>query len=90
MAMLRPVVATDVGPSRELLGTDAGCLVPPRADELARAVREVLGDRVLAERMGAAGRARVEERFTLERQVASMQDIYCEVAEAATRVRDRA
>jgi glycosyltransferase involved in cell wall biosynthesis len=74
------VVATDVGPSRELLGAAAGCLVPPRAEELALAVREVLASKTLAERMGAAGRARVEERFTLERQVASMERIYCEVA----------
>jgi hypothetical protein len=28
--------------------------------------------------MGAAGRGRVEALFTLERQVAAMQEIYCE------------
>ncbi|MBV9546768.1 MAG: glycosyltransferase family 4 protein [Chloroflexi bacterium] len=80
MAMRRPVIATDVGPSRELLGLEAGCLVRPDVQQLASAVRHVLDSPELTARMGAAGRARVEECFTLDRQVHSMQKIYCEVA----------
>jgi glycosyltransferase involved in cell wall biosynthesis len=80
MAMTRPVVATDIGPSRELMGLEAGCLAAPDAQALTQALREVLDSPTLGARMGAAGRARVEERFTLERQVASMQHIYREVA----------
>src|SRR5207248_4518939 len=38
MALARPVVATNVGPSAEILGSDAGRLVAPTAAELAQAM----------------------------------------------------
>jgi glycosyltransferase involved in cell wall biosynthesis len=80
MALARPVVATDVGPSRELLGADGGRLVLPDAAQLARAAMETLRSSDESKRMGQAGRARVEACFTLERQVAAMSAIYHEVA----------
>lgn len=76
MAMARPVVATDVGPSRELLGVGAGRLVPAEASALAGALAEVLGSAELRAAMGRHGRARVEECFTLERQIAEMTAVY--------------
>jgi glycosyltransferase involved in cell wall biosynthesis len=76
MALARPVVATDVGPSRELLGVGAGRLVPPDPDALASALGDVLGSGETRRAMGRAGRARVEACFTLERQVAEMSAIY--------------
>src|SRR5207245_502656 len=42
MALARPVVATDVGPSGELLGSEAGRVVPPDAEHLAQAVAYLL------------------------------------------------
>lgn len=83
MAMARPVVATDIGPSRELLGADAGRLVPPDATALAVAVDEMLQSPELRQRMGAAGRARAEALFGLDRQVAAMAAIYREAAGSA-------
>src|SRR5207248_4885897 len=68
MAAERPVVATDVGPSRELLGPDAGLLVPPDAHALAHAITRMLANAALRERMGAAGRRRVAECFSLDGQ----------------------
>ena len=56
-----PVVATRVGGIPELAGEDAAILVPPGdAQDLADAVRAVLGDAALAARLrkAAAGRAR--------------------------------
>jgi glycosyltransferase involved in cell wall biosynthesis len=76
MALARPVVATDVGPSRELLGVGAGRLVPPESGALASALRDVLGSPETRRAMGRAGRARVEACFTLERQVRGMSEIY--------------
>jgi glycosyltransferase involved in cell wall biosynthesis len=76
MAMARPVVATSVGPSAEILGADAGRVVAPESARLADAVAELLRDSDLRARMGAAGRSRVEREFSLERQVAAMQRIY--------------
>jgi glycosyltransferase involved in cell wall biosynthesis len=80
MAMARPVVATDVGPSRELLGDDAGELVPPEPAVLATAIDRLLAAPDLRARLGRAGRARVEACFTLDRQVAAMSAIYREAA----------
>src|ERR1051326_8199852 len=75
MALARPVVATDVGPSRDLLGL-AGRLVPTDAGALATQIGDLLRSPETRARLGAAGRARVEERFTLERQVAEMAAVY--------------
>ncbi len=79
MAMRRPVVATDVGPSRELLD-GAGVLVPPSAPALADALADLLADSARRDALGAVGRARVESLFTLDRQVAEMSALYREVA----------
>ena len=76
MALARPVVATDVGPSREVLGVGAGRLVPPDSGALASALTDLLGSPETRRVMGRAGRARVEACFTLERQVAEMTAIY--------------
>jgi len=83
MAMACPVVATDIGPSRELLGIDAGQLVPPDAPQLASVLNTLLHSAAQRTRMGQAGRARVEACFTLDRQVAAMSGVY---REALTRV----
>jgi glycosyltransferase involved in cell wall biosynthesis len=69
-------VATDVGPSAELLGDQAGRIVVPEAVPLARAISALLESPEERSRMGRAGRARVEACFTLERQVAEMSAIY--------------
>jgi len=79
MAMARPVVATDIGPSREILGPDAGRLVPRDPSALADAVDDLLLQPASRARMGAAGRARVEACFGLDRQVAAMSAIYRDV-----------
>jgi glycosyltransferase involved in cell wall biosynthesis len=54
-----PIVATRVGGNPALLGEDAAILVPPDdAQQLAEAVRKVLGDPVQAGRLRAAAAAR--------------------------------
>jgi glycosyltransferase involved in cell wall biosynthesis len=80
MALGRPVVATDVGPSAELVGADAGRLVAPVVEDLACAIAEILASANARQRLGRAGRARVEAVFSLERQVAEMSAIYLQVA----------
>lgn len=83
MAAGRPVVATNVGPSAELLGPDAGLLVPPDAHALADGLARLLGSAELRRQMGSAGRARVAQHFTLDRQVAAMAQVYREAASGA-------
>lgn len=84
MAMARPVVATDVGPSAQLLGPEAGRVVPPQPRALAAALDELLrAPSDLRAQLGRAGRQRVERCFSLERQAAAMQAIYVEAVQSA-------
>ncbi len=78
MALGRPVVATDIGPSAELLGPEAGLLVSPDAAGLANALGALLRSPDQRSEMGRAGRNRVEACFTLDRQVAEMSALYRE------------
>jgi glycosyltransferase involved in cell wall biosynthesis len=69
MACGKPVVSTDVGSVRELVEDGvSGFVVPPRNPEaLAAAILRLLDDAELREQMGAAGRARAESQFALDR-----------------------
>jgi glycosyltransferase involved in cell wall biosynthesis len=78
MAAGKPIVATRVGGNPEAIddGT-TGLLVPPGDPAaLAAAVAELLDDPARAGRMGAAGRARVRQKFSLEAMVAGYAAIY--------------
>jgi glycosyltransferase involved in cell wall biosynthesis len=80
MAAGVPVVATSVGGVPELIhdGID-GCLVPPRdVDSLASRLRSLLSDPALRMRIGAAGYARVRDRFNPEQMIASVTCLYDE------------
>jgi glycosyltransferase involved in cell wall biosynthesis len=78
MAMRRPVVATHVGPSAEILGPGTGLLVQRDAGDLAHALDAALASPERQARMGELGRQRVEAHFGLATQVAAMQAIYRE------------
>ena len=58
MACGVPIVATDVGGTREYSGDGALLCAPDSPEALAHAVLDVLGDDELATRLGAAARAR--------------------------------
>jgi glycosyltransferase involved in cell wall biosynthesis len=76
----RPVVGTDQPGIAEVIA-DCGSLVAvPDAAGLAEALRPYLQDAELAARVGARGRARVEERMTLDRTVADLSKLYIELA----------
>ena len=81
MAHRRPVVATPVGGTPEVVSDgETGLLVPPRDPEaLAQALRRVLEDPALARRFGEAGRRRVTERFDLAATTRRMLEIYDDV-----------
>lgn len=78
MAASRPVVASRAGGVPEIvLDGETGLLVPPGDDAaLAEAVLALLGDEERARRLGAAGRRRVAEAFTLDAQVAGLVAAY--------------
>jgi glycosyltransferase involved in cell wall biosynthesis len=81
MAHARPVVATPVGGTPELVvDGETGLLVPPRDPEaLAAALRRLLEDPDLARRLGEAGRERVAERFTAAQQTRRILELYDEL-----------
>jgi glycosyltransferase involved in cell wall biosynthesis len=78
MASSKPVVATRVyGIPEAVSDGETGLLVTPGdVTELTHALRTVVENAGLRERMGRAGRARFEECFTLERQLAEMAVLY--------------
>ena len=82
MAHARPVVATPVGGTPEVVvDGETGLLVPPRNPAaLADAIRRLLDDPDLAKRLGEAGRRRVEKLFSLESMTRRVLELYDEVA----------
>jgi len=77
MAMEKPVVATDVGGVRELVG-EAGIVVPAKdSDALAEAMRQVMS-RSSDERaaMGRAARERVCSKFNIEGKADEWEALY--------------
>jgi glycosyltransferase involved in cell wall biosynthesis len=95
MAMELPVVATAVGGNSEVITADTtGVLVPPDDPAaLAAAIEVVATTPGLGERLGAAARRRVEERFGARAMVRRLETVYASVlpdARLATRVRSAA
>jgi len=76
MCLGKPIVASRCGGIPEVVGTDAGLLVPmadPQA--LATAMIDVLRSPEMARRLGEAGRKRAQ-LFTSERMVRAYEDVY--------------
>ena len=78
MAAGRPVIATAVGGIPEAVRHgETGLVVPPRDPRLlAEAVVAVLKDPVLARAMGAAGRTRAREFFSLDSEARQTRAVY--------------
>jgi glycosyltransferase involved in cell wall biosynthesis len=82
-----PVVTTDQGAIRDtIVDGETGYLVPKRDPAaIARRVTELLQDRSLRVRLGAAGRRRFDERFRVEQYSRGMAEVF----EAALRGQGR-
>jgi len=83
MAAGRPIVATAVGATPQLLQDGVhGLLVPPEDPEaLARAMGRLLEDRGLASRLGGAARRRACERFSREAMVRRFETFYMQLGQ---------
>lgn len=82
MAMGRPVVASRSGGIPELIEDGvSGLLVPPGdAPALAAAIQRLADDRALRERLGAAARQRVEDRFDIDRNIRAYVELFTSLA----------
>jgi len=76
-----PVIATKAGALPEVVGNgSAGILVPPEDPvALAGAIKRLLADKPLRQRLGQAGRKRIEEAFSWEDAAKRTLEIYKEV-----------
>ena len=79
-----PVVATDVGDCRALLG-ETGVIVPPHAPvALADAISRLLADSDRAAQLGPAAKQRALADYGLEQWLSSLMAVYQRVASAPT------
>ncbi len=78
MALGKPVVASGAGGNPELVvDGESGLLVPPRdTAALAAALRRLLTDRALCERLGRAGQERVAKGFSSEVRLDRIEGLY--------------
>ena len=81
MAAAKPVIATRGGGATEIVVDGvSGLLVPMRdAEMLADALRKLLSDSAMRERIGSAGRRRVEEAFRIESTAAKVSRVYSDL-----------
>jgi glycosyltransferase involved in cell wall biosynthesis len=80
----RPAVASATGGVQDWLehGVSGLTVLAGEVEALTAALRELLEDPARAARMGAAGRATLAARFTLEHHLASLSEAYAEAARA--------
>jgi glycosyltransferase involved in cell wall biosynthesis len=84
MAARKPVVASAIaGTAEAVVDGHTGLLVPPGdSNALMAAIRRVLDEPCLAQRLGAAGRARVEAQFSAESMVEGVAKLYQELLDS--------
>jgi glycosyltransferase involved in cell wall biosynthesis len=84
MATGLPVIATAVGGTPEVVVAGAtGLLVSPGDPALlAAAIRCLIDNPALRRVMGAAGRARIEERFSVQRMISATESLILELTRA--------
>jgi glycosyltransferase involved in cell wall biosynthesis len=78
MSWEMPVIATPVGGIPQVVenGVNGLLVAPGDIDGLAAAIRSLLEDTALCERLGAAARATVETGFSLNEALAKLSGIY--------------
>jgi glycosyltransferase involved in cell wall biosynthesis len=82
MACGRAVVASEAGGATELFANGVNALghTPGDAEQLAARIMQLARDPQLRERLGAAGRATVKERFNRTRMATELVPIYRKLA----------
>lgn len=80
MAVGKPVIATPLGGSKELVTPETGVLVPPEdAEAIASAIAKLAADREQLTEMGKAARQRAEQLFSSEKNTALTESVYTEL-----------
>lgn len=81
MAMGKPVIGTNIGGVPEAIDDGVtGLLVPPKDSQaLAKAMITLLQDKPRAKQMGIAGRKRVEQFFSIDKNIRDTEKVYMEL-----------
>ncbi len=80
MAVGKPVIATPLGGSKELVTSETGILVPPEnAEAMASAIAKLATNREQLSKMGKAARQRAEQLFSSEKNTALTESVYTEL-----------
>jgi glycosyltransferase involved in cell wall biosynthesis len=91
MAAGKPVVATNGGGVPEIVEDGVTGILVPMGDAtaMAEAICQIISDPVGAEAMGARGRQRVIEHFSLEKTARGVEAVYADVLRKTRRARSR-
>ena len=83
MAVGKPVIATPLGGSKELVTPETGLLVPPEdASAVAEAITTLVSDQERLNAMRKAARSRAVELFSSEKNTALTEAVYAELLAA--------
>ena len=81
MSMSVPVVVSDIGPSREIMGDKCAYFCEPGdVLSLSSQLIDLIESKVLREQLGDAGRARALSKFRVENHIKKIQNIYKSVS----------
>ena len=83
MAVGKPVIATPLGGSKELVTPETGLLVPPEdASAVAEAITTLVSDRERLKTISKAAQTRAVQLFSSEKNTALTEDVYTELLAA--------
>jgi len=78
----RPAVSFDVDGAREVVNENTGRLIEPKnVEQLTKACAELIENRALREKLGAAGRESVKEKFAPQVMVDTIEAVYKKLLE---------
>ena len=84
MAVGKPVIATPLGGSKELVTSETGVLVPPEdPSAVADAIATLVADRERLAAMGNAARDRAVQLFSSKKNTASTEAVYTDLLAAS-------
>ncbi|RMD87453.1 MAG: glycosyltransferase [Calditrichaeota bacterium] len=78
MALGKPIIATDVGGSREaIIDGESGIIIPPNdVDALVKAIIRLYNSEHLRRSLGSEAKKRLESHFRIEVMIKKMEDFY--------------
>jgi glycosyltransferase involved in cell wall biosynthesis len=82
----KAIIATDVGGNNEIIEAECtGLLIPPRRSEaIAEAVRRLITDQSLRDRLGEAAREKARRQYSAEKMIDATTELYSKLLHSAS------